>query len=932
MALKKSGVLLVAEGYSTYKSQMREIKKLHKEAFDSSGVKKYSQSSREFVTTSQRMKASAKSTWDVVSSMREAFNNASEGVTNTGGRFGFLSERLNLLRTQFLGANGGVGTFAGSLVGLIGKLTAVGFAIKGAMGIVEFVKASGDVAQSAETMSVALNTVGQEVGYSNDQIKLATNLLKDQGITTTAAQKSLLRMARANISWAEATNLAKIAQGSAVIAGMNSSEAFERLVTGIQKMEPELLDELGITLQREQAYKKFAASLGISERALTQQQKQQAILNSIKEQSAVVEDVYENAMETTGKQQASLARHIEETQLSIGKLILPFREASVEMKTNFWKGLRVVAQGLESWAPLIKAAIDGVKSMAGSILGITPAFQLLEKWTSGSGGVFETMGRGAHQWARMTVEAAVFVAAGIEKTWETLKGFGRQAAKLWEAMNTPLSEGGLQKTWEALTEDIDFGKPFKESFSEIHDEAKKMFPDVFKTWEDLTKGIEGTSEDLQLGGEGGEAAEDVEAVKEELEALISVYQRLDDINRKYWEDMSQATDDYKKEVAKAEADLVKATQQAEQKRAKTLADIDSNLSKERAKTIDDHNRKVIQEEKRRNRELEFEAKRHQLSMLQAQRRFQLDDRRLRAEGDILGLMELRENFELEQTEAKENFALKQEEEKAANEEEKQQRDDELQQRLDELDAKAEEERVRAEEAYRQEIDNLKAQNQEKMAELEKNLLERQDAIAEAKAKELEELGRSLQDEGKMTEEGMQEIAGHIGDVFGPGGGADEFIKGWHSRTESEFGQLIQELKRELKDLEQAAESAASAAQSASGPTPGGPADFGFAPGRTGGRGGPRGRPVGMRHGGSGVVTGPAHFFVEPGVKEHVAFTPLGGGSNNVRHSGNLNMGLDVSGMPAGLNEKLEEAIIERAADATIGQLEIAIERLKRRSG
>lgn len=928
MALKKSGVLLVAEGYNSYRQQMRELNKLHKQAFDQSAVKGYSRSSREFVTSSQRMKASAKSTWDVVSNLRNAFNQASDGANKTRGFFASLSDILNNLKSAFSGASGGAGIFSGGLIGLIGSLTKVGLAIKTAMKIVDFVKASGDVAQSAETMKVSLEEVGTAVGYSNQQITLAVNLLKNQGITTTVAQKSLLRMARANISWAEASKLAQIAQGSAVIAGMNSSEAFERLVTGIQKMEPELLDELGITLQREQAYKKFADQMDLNAQTLTQAQKQQAILNSIYEQSEVVIGVYDAAMETTGKQQASLARHIEETQLSVGKLILPFKAASVEMKTNFWKGLRTVAKGLESWAPLIEAAIKGVKSMAGALLGITPIFKLLEKATSGTGGVFETMGRGAHAWAKITVESAVFVAAGIEKALNIVKGMGKQITEMWSAIEA----GDASAFWDAFTKDIDIGPSFKKSFDEIHKEAEAMFPEVFKSWEELNQEIEGTSEDLRLPGEEGaeEAADNVDELKESLENLISVYQRLDDINRKFNEDVAKLQADQVKEVAKANEDLAKSIEKAEEKKAEALKKLETDTAKERAKTIDDFNRRRVQEEKKRNRELEFEQKRFQLSMLQAQRRFQLDDKRLRAEGDILGLMDLRENFELEQQEAKENFSLSQEEAKAQAQEEEKQREEELEQRLAELDEKAEEERKRINEAAQQEIEDLKAQNAIKMEEIAKNFEERFNQLVEGRNKELEELGRSLQDEGKITEEGMQDIAGHIGDVFGPGGASDSFIKGWASRTESEFGQLIQELKKELRELEDAAEDAAQAANQASSST-GTTDQFGFSPGRSGGRGGPR--RIGMRHGGSGVVQGPAHFFVEPGVKEHVAFTPLpSGGGGNIRHSGNLNMGLDVSGLPSGLNEQLTEAIINKAANLTIDEIVIAVERAKRRAG
>jgi hypothetical protein len=103
-----------------------------------------------------------------------------------------------------------------------------------------------------------------------------------------------------------------------------------------------------------------------------------------------------------------------------------------------------------------------------------------------------------------------------------------------------------------------------------------------------------------------------------------------------------------KELDKLEADTNadrgKAQEDAAKKEAKARADA--------AQTQQNDQQKLF-------RQLKQAEDRFNLDRLQSARRFQLSDRRLRAEGDILGLQQLREDFALSEQEQKENFGLQQ---------------------------------------------------------------------------------------------------------------------------------------------------------------------------------------------------------------------------------------------------------------------------------
>lgn len=225
----------------------------------------------------------------------------------------------------------------GIAAGVASKVTQVLFDMS--QQAIQFMKGSVDLRARVDTLSITLEQMGTRAGYSKDQLSQYEEELKSTGITTSAAIQSMVRMIRANIDLAEASKLARISQDAAVVAGINSSQAFERMVLGIQKREPEMLDELGITLNRTDAYERFAVTVGKTVKQLSTAEQQQAILNDIYRQSAVVAGVYESAMGSVGKQVTSLPRYFEELQLAVGGAFQSAYSAKIEFMTDTLKDL-----------------------------------------------------------------------------------------------------------------------------------------------------------------------------------------------------------------------------------------------------------------------------------------------------------------------------------------------------------------------------------------------------------------------------------------------------------------------------------------------------------------------------------------------------------------------------------------------------------------
>lgn len=415
---------------------------------------------------------------------------------------------------------GSLAKSGGMLAGVFASLTAkaIEFGLQGLAAIKQFVEGSKNLTARADTLQTTLDLVGQKAGYSRDEIAQFEEEVKAMGITTVAARQSLLRMTRANIDWAEAAKLARIAQDAAVIAGMNSSQAFERIVLGIQKMEPELLDELGITLNRTRAYEDYAKTLGKTAKELSIQEKQQAILNDVYRQSEVVSGSYSAAMGTVGKQAASLDRYIEELQLSIGRLFQPMEMAKIQFMTETLKELQawfkenekaiqevadvagLMAKELYGFLAMVldfaakmPALLEdigvGLASIVNDIFGIMDDEEFQKSadnwWVTGKkfivllAGMFTwlgTLAKGAFQGILAMLEV---MGDSVKKFWEFLK---RPSKETWEAFNNQDLTADMAAAWTRATNHIEL-------------EARDAAQAIFQEWATAFGLIEAKSED-----------------------------------------------------------------------------------------------------------------------------------------------------------------------------------------------------------------------------------------------------------------------------------------------------------------------------------------------------------------------------------------------------------------------------------------------------
>jgi len=175
----------------------------------------------------------------------------------------------------------------GGLVPAYATLAANVFALSAAF---SFLKSAGDLAKLQQGQVAYSSATGKGMLSLTKNLQLAT---ESQLAFQDAAQAGAIGVA-AGLSTAQVVRLGKAAKDTSDVLGRDLTDSFNRLVRGVTKGEPELLDELGIILRLETASTRYATALGITNRKLTEAERSQAIYLEVIRQ---VDDKYADLVE-----------------------------------------------------------------------------------------------------------------------------------------------------------------------------------------------------------------------------------------------------------------------------------------------------------------------------------------------------------------------------------------------------------------------------------------------------------------------------------------------------------------------------------------------------------------------------------------------------------------------------------------------------------
>lgn len=166
----------------------------------------------------------------------------------------------------------------GGLVGAYATLAAQVFAVSAAF---QFLQTASDFRNLISGQEALGAVTGVAYKTITENIIAATDAQIQYG---EAARAAAIGTA-AGVSASQLTELAGAAKNASFALGRDLTDSFNRLIRGVTKAEPELLDELGIILRLETATEKYARSIGKTRTELNAFERTQAVANDVLEQA-----------------------------------------------------------------------------------------------------------------------------------------------------------------------------------------------------------------------------------------------------------------------------------------------------------------------------------------------------------------------------------------------------------------------------------------------------------------------------------------------------------------------------------------------------------------------------------------------------------------------------------------------------------------------
>ena len=320
-------------------------------------------------------------------------------------------------------------------------------------------------------------------------------------------------MIQSQLDLTKATQLARGAQNAAVIAGLNSSETFERMLHAIQANSVEILRTIGLNVSFENSYKKLARELDKNVDQLTEAEKVQSRFNAVLDGTTQVAGAYEAAMTTAGKQMLSFARYTQNFRIALGEAFEPalaeivekagkaVKEFTVQIKDPAFQ--KSMAEFAKVFATQIVNAFQWLIDNKETILNVvkdiaTAAGNVIKSLTALYDLLFPSQERIAQrqkqEFQRITADLAKFIAER-DKILEDMER--REELKKTRAAEPPIPLWEDPKKWakgivddvEATFDTFDFGKAerrlkvldtYIKEFTETANKLKKEIDSVGK--------------------------------------------------------------------------------------------------------------------------------------------------------------------------------------------------------------------------------------------------------------------------------------------------------------------------------------------------------------------------------------------------------------------------------------------------------------------
>jgi hypothetical protein len=220
-------------------------------------------------------------------------------------------------------------------------------------------------AMNTTNMVEGLNQLGATSGQSLGS--LAKNLANASGgaLSLRDAMEATAKATSAGMSSKQLMQLGSVAKNASQALGLSMTDAVSRLTRGITKLEPELLDELGIFTKLDKSTEDYARSVGKSASALTDFERRQAFANAVLKEGTDKFNAINIPTNPYDKLLASLKDLAQNGLETVNKVLGPLLGSLSQSPTALTAGIAYLATTLVKQAiPAITQYREGLASSA----------------------------------------------------------------------------------------------------------------------------------------------------------------------------------------------------------------------------------------------------------------------------------------------------------------------------------------------------------------------------------------------------------------------------------------------------------------------------------------------------------------------------------------------------------------------------------------
>ena len=210
-------------------------------------------------------------------------------------------------------------------------------------------------AANVRNLIVAQEEYGAITGVAYNRITKALQEATDGQLRFQEAAQATAIGTAAGLTGDQLVKLSEAAKNASFALGRDLTDSFNRLIRGVTKAEPELLDELGIILRLDPAIEAYKASIGATGRELNAFERSQAVANF--------------TIEEAERKFGSIGQVIDEEALAVQKFMKAFDDLSNSIKITLVNTLNPILTFLSKnvlaligllsifAAPLVKSVI-----------------------------------------------------------------------------------------------------------------------------------------------------------------------------------------------------------------------------------------------------------------------------------------------------------------------------------------------------------------------------------------------------------------------------------------------------------------------------------------------------------------------------------------------------------------------------------------------